>query len=184
MFVDHYESLELSPNANSETIERIFRHFAKQYHPDNKDTGNDIRFSEIVEAHNTLRDPVKRAQYDVEYRSHVADRRELTQQASSVRGVARDSELQQRLLSLLYVKRRREVNNAGIGDSELERMLDCPSEHLEFHLWYMKARGWIARIENGTFAITVEGVDRATSEQRNVSIPKLLTETAHHSANV
>ncbi|TGV95777.1 J domain-containing protein, partial [Mesorhizobium sp. M2D.F.Ca.ET.145.01.1.1] len=27
MFVDFYEMLEISPNANSETIERIFRHF-------------------------------------------------------------------------------------------------------------------------------------------------------------
>ena len=58
MFTDHYEILEISPNANSETIERIFRYLASRYHPDNQDTGDLSRFSEIVEAHNTLKDPV------------------------------------------------------------------------------------------------------------------------------
>jgi curved DNA-binding protein CbpA len=47
MFTDHYEVLEISPNANSETIERIFRYLASRYHPDNQDTGvyraSDIR---------------------------------------------------------------------------------------------------------------------------------------------
>ena len=33
-FQDHYEVLEVSPNANSETIERIFRYLATRYHPD------------------------------------------------------------------------------------------------------------------------------------------------------
>ena len=121
-----------------------------RYHPDNRETGDEARFSEVVEAHNTLRDPVKRAQYDVEYKNHVDDRHELVEEAGDVRRVERDVDVQDRVLSLLYVKRRKDVRNPGIGDSELERMLDCPSEHLEFHLWYLKAKGWIARTENGT----------------------------------
>lgn len=161
MFVDYYELLEISPNANSETIERIFRYFAMRYHPDNRETGNESRFSEIVEAHNTLRDPVKRTQYDLQYREQLGLRRELTAEANSAEGAERDAAIQAKLLSLLYVKRRQDVANPGIGDEELERLSGCPREHLEFHLWYLKAKGWIARIENGMFAITVEGVDRA-----------------------
>ena len=175
MFIDYYETLEISPNANSETIERIFRHFAKRYHPDNRDTGDETRFNDIVEAHNALRDPVKRAQYDIQYKKHSAHRIEWPEQASNTKGIEKDGVIQENLLSLLYVKRRREVNNPGIGDSELERILGCPSEHLEFHLWYMKAKGWIGRTENGTFAITVEGVDRANSEPRHAITTKLLT---------
>jgi curved DNA-binding protein CbpA len=175
MFIDYYEMLEISPNANSETIERIFRYFAKRYHPDNQETGDELRFNEIVEAHNTLRDPVKRAQYDVQYRQNSNHRHELVEEASDVRGLERDAVIQDKLLSLLYVQRRKDVNNPGIGDSEIERLSGCPSEHLEFHLWYMKAKGWIARIENGTFAITVEGVDRANSEYRPQTATKLLT---------
>ncbi|CDX19781.1 Heat shock protein DnaJ domain-containing protein [Mesorhizobium sp. ORS 3324] len=178
MFVDYYEVLEISPNANSETIERIFRYFAMRYHPDNRETGDESRFSEIVEAHNTLKDPVKRAQYDIQYKDHLNLRRELTEEAADPKSVERDSDIQAKLLSLLYVKRRQDVNNPGIGDSELERLSGCPREHLEFHLWYMKAKGWIGRIENGMLAITVEGIDRANSEhRREVVTTRLLDHT-------
>ena len=40
MFIDYYEILEISPNANSETVERIFRYLAMRYHPDNRETGD------------------------------------------------------------------------------------------------------------------------------------------------
>ncbi|RUU06847.1 J domain-containing protein, partial [Mesorhizobium sp. M7A.T.Ca.TU.009.01.3.2] len=90
MFIDYYEVLEVSPNANSETLERIFRYFAMRYHPDNSETGDEARFSEIVEAHNTLKDPVKRAQYDIAYRDHAGLRRELTEEASNTKGIERD----------------------------------------------------------------------------------------------
>jgi len=174
LFVDYYELLEISPNANSETLERIFRYFAMRYHPDNQQTGNEARFSEIVEAHNVLKDPVKRAQYDIAYREHAGLRLQLVEEASDGKGVQKDAVVQAKLLSLLYVKRRQDVSNPGIGDVEIERLLGCPREHLEFHLWYMKAKGWIARIENGTIAITVEGVDRADSELRRDSSVRLL----------
>jgi curved DNA-binding protein CbpA len=174
LFVDYYELLEISPNANSETLERIFRYFAMRYHPDNQQTGNEARFSEVVEAHNVLKDPVKRAQYDISYREHTGLRLQLVEEASDAKGVQKDAVVQAKLLSLLYVKRRQDVSNPGIGDVEIERLLGCPREHLEFHLWYMKAKGWIARIENGTIAITVEGVDRADSELRRDTSIRLL----------
>jgi curved DNA-binding protein CbpA len=178
MFIDYYEVLEVSPNANMETLERIFRYFAMRYHPDNQQTGDEARFSEIVEAHNTLKDPVKRAQYDIAYRDHAGLRHELTEEASNTKGIERDVAIQAKLLSLLYAKRRHDVTDPGIGDVELERLSGCPREHIEFHLWYLKAKGWIARIENGTIAITVEGVDRVNSEHRRDPTIRLLDHTA------
>src|SRR5215510_2235190 len=71
-FIDYYEILEISPNANSGTIERIFRYFAQRYHPDNQDTGDRHRFETILEAYNTLKDPVKRAQYDLRHTKQAA----------------------------------------------------------------------------------------------------------------
>ena len=44
MFIDYYEILEISPNANAETMERIFRYLALRYHPDNPNTGDPARF--------------------------------------------------------------------------------------------------------------------------------------------
>jgi len=182
MFTDYYEILEISPNANSETIERIFRYFALRYHPDNQDTGDEFCFSKIMEAYSTLRDPVKRAQYDIQYKNHLGSRWKLSEEASNTQNIERDVVIQDKLLSLLYVKRRQDIKDPGIGDVELERLSGCPREHLEFHLWYLKAKGWIASLEDGQLAITVEGVDRTNSEPRREAT-KLLTQpdhTGHH----
>jgi hypothetical protein len=65
--------------------------------------------------------------------------------------------------------------NPGIGPLELERLSGCPREHLEFHLWYLKEKGWISRMENGLLSITVDGVDKAIREHHRIST-KLLTD--------
>jgi hypothetical protein len=47
---------------------------------------------------------------------------------------------------------------------ELEDLLGCPREHLEFSLWYLRENALIIRSDNGRFSITVKGVDRAESD--------------------
>jgi curved DNA-binding protein CbpA len=173
-FVDYYEILEISPNADSGAIERMFRYHAQRYHPDNRDTGDRLRFDVIVEAHNTLRDPIKRAQHDIRRKNHSGFRWRLAEEAGDSKGIERDVDDQNKLLSILYVKRRQNIRDPGIGDLELERLLGCPSEHLEFHLWYLKEKGWVGRTENGMLAITVEGVDRTNSEYDRKTISKKL----------
>ena len=174
VFIDYYEILEISPNADSGTIQRMFRYLAQRYHPDNRDTGDRLRFDVILEAYNRLKDPIKRARYDIQHKNHSALRWRLAEEASDSKGIERDVDIQNKLLSLLYVKRRQNIRDPGIGDLELERLLDCPAEHLEFHFWYLKEKGWIGRTENGMLTITVEGVDRANSEHDRKTISKEL----------
>ena len=174
-FTDYYEILELSPNANSETVERIFRHLAQRYHPDNPETADRHRFDQVLEAHNTLKDPVKRAQYDIQHKSHSNFHLELAEEASNGKTNG-DVGIQDKVLSLLYVKRRRNINDPGMGDYDLERLSGCPREHLDFHLWYLKQKGWIEKTESGMLAITVEGVDRANSQHHREASIKLLTD--------
>ena len=69
-FPDYYEVLQISPNAQPETIQRVYRLLAQHYHPDNKDTGDIELFNEILEAYRVLNDPSERAGYDVEYRTY------------------------------------------------------------------------------------------------------------------
>jgi curved DNA-binding protein CbpA len=175
-FVDYYETLEISPNANSETIERIFRYFAQRYHPDNQQTGNRARFDVIVEAHNTLRDPVKRARYDLDYRNHANARSKLVDEVNDSKTIGQDFDIQKKVLSLLYIRCRQNVREPGLGNGELESLSGCPAEHLEFHLWYLREKGWIRRTENGYFAITVDGVDRANSEYHRKTANASLTD--------
>ena len=177
-FIDYYETLEISPNANSETIERIFRYFAQRYHPDNPQTGDRSRFDLIVEAHNTLKDPARRAQYDINFQIRSSARSKLVDEVNGTK-IWQDMDLQKKLLSLLYVKCRQNVRDPGIDNLELERLTRCPAEHLEFHLWYLREKGWIRRTETGTVAITVEGVDRANSEAERKTTNKLLSDQSH-----
>jgi curved DNA-binding protein CbpA len=180
-FIDYYETLEISPNANSGTIERMFRYLAQRYHPDNKDTGDRGSFDLVMEAYDTLRDPTKRTQYDLAHNSNSNYRVKLVEEASDNKGIERDSDIQNKLLSILYVKRRQNIREPGIGNLGLERMLGCPAEHLEFHLWYLKAKGWVGVTESGMLAITAEGVDHANSEQNRKAVAKMLTDQSHAS---
>jgi curved DNA-binding protein CbpA len=177
-FIDYYETLEISPNANADMIDRVFRYLAHRYHPDNPVTGNAIRFSEIVKAHEVLRHPEKRAQYDVDHKRHLEYGSKLVEEASDNESLELDAVIQEKLLSILYVKRRRNMQNPGIGNLELERLSGCPREHLEFHLWYLKEKGWIGRLDNGLLTITVSGVDKAAmfTENRRIHSAKLLTD--------
>jgi len=175
-FIDYYELLEISPNANLGTIERMFRYFAQRYHPDNQDTGDRDHFDLIAEAYGTLRDAVKRAQYDSQHNDHSDLSRKLAQETSDSKGNG-DVDIQTKLMSILYAKRRQNIRDPGVGNQELECLLGCPAEHLEFHLWYLKEKAWIGKTESGTLAITVEGVDRVNSEHHHRKTSnKLLTD--------
>jgi curved DNA-binding protein CbpA len=184
-FVDYYEILEISPNANSGTIERMFRYFAQRYHPDNQETGDRPHFDAIMQAYDTLNDPGKRAQYDVKHKNHLDARWKLLKEASDDKSIGQDFDIQNKLLSIFYVKRRQSIANPGIGELTLERMLGCPTEHLQFHLWYLKEKGWIKKTDSGMYAITVDGVDRANSDPyHEPTANRLLTDQTalHHAA--
>jgi curved DNA-binding protein CbpA len=58
---DHYETLQISPNADPDTIHRVYRLLAQRYHPDNQETGDEKRFREINEAYAVLSDASNRA---------------------------------------------------------------------------------------------------------------------------
>jgi hypothetical protein len=63
-----YEVMQLSPNADAETVSRVYRMLAFRYHPDNKESGNSEMFLRLSEAHQILSDPEKRANYDASNR--------------------------------------------------------------------------------------------------------------------
>jgi len=161
---DYYEILQVSPNADNETIGRIFRFMAKRFHPDGPDGGDPDRFALITEAFRVLTDPERRAQYDARHARIRAERWKLLDPGHAEDEFTSDLRLRVAILSLLYAARRQNVDQPGMGAYELERLLDCPTEHLKFHIWYLKEQGWMERLEDGRFAITASGVDRIAEE--------------------
>jgi curved DNA-binding protein CbpA len=178
-FSDLYEALQLSPNASAETIERVYRLLAKRYHPDNQDTGDAQKFSEVHGAYEVLCDAERRAAYDVTYEQFRAETWRVFDQHSADDDRENDRQIFQGILSLLYAARRQNPLQGGLGSVVLEKTLGCPREHLEFPIWYLKARGWIERLDTGQFAITVEGIDKLTSREFEMPVNRLLPESTN-----
>jgi curved DNA-binding protein CbpA len=171
-FVDHYEVMQVSPNADPDTLERVFRHLAKRVHPDNMQTGNRERFDELVEAYRVLSDAEERATFDVRHQEMREQARGLANELAAG-GYEEDDFIRERLLSVLYIERRRDLNEPSLGEVVLEQLTDCPREHLGFHLWYLREKQWIERTDRG-FAITALGVDAAESTRSRLRGDRLL----------
>jgi hypothetical protein len=174
-FVDYYELLQLSPNADSDTIERIFRHLAKKTHPDSTEFPDNDRFQQIVKAHRILADPASRAGFDAKYQDYWNSKWKLASEASDMSSFDNDQLTRERILSLLYVQRRRNMRNPGLGELAIARLLLTPPELLEFHLWYLKAQSWVERLDSGLLAITAQGVDQV-EQSRLILMPDHLIE--------
>jgi curved DNA-binding protein CbpA len=173
---DHYEVLQLSPRADQTTIQRVFRHLAKRYHPDNQESGDADRFKQVMDAFEVLSDPARRAQYDARYQDLREAHWRIFDQETAGNDVVADRRVRDALLSILYTARRNDAERPGLGVIELERLLGCPEQHMRFHLWYLKQNGWIERTESGTYAVTASGVDQVLDRGGPMQPGKLLLE--------
>lgn len=173
-FVDYYELLQVSQNADGDTIQRVFRHLAKKHHPDSQASTDDRRFRQLVEAHDTLTNPEARAGYDVKYQEYWNRKWKLASDASDGSAFGNDRETRARLLSLFYVQRRRSMTSPGLGEYEVARLLRVPLELVEFHIWYLRAKGWIERLDSGMLAISALGVDQVEQGQLKLGHERLL----------
>lgn len=157
---DYYEILQISANAEPETIHRVFRLLAQQYHPDNQDTGNESRFRQLNDAYQAVSDPERRAKYDV---IHAQLRQERWRLVATGAQADNDFESEQlsrlTILEVLYTRRRVEPERPGLAPLDLERLLGKAREHLEFTLWYLTQKKYVARSDNSMLTITAEGVE-------------------------
>jgi curved DNA-binding protein CbpA len=157
---DHYETLQISPNADPDMVHRVYRLLAQRFHPDNSQTGDAARFRQLHDAYSVLSDAEGRAQYDVLYHQRRHLRAKLV---SSTGHVDSDFEYEQAVrltvLEVLYTHRRNDAREPGLFDRDLESMVGRPLEQLEFTFWYLLQRNLIRRGEQSRLIITVDGVD-------------------------
>lgn len=160
-FVDYYEVLQVSPKADPGTIERVYRYLSQRFHPDNRDGGDKARYDQVNLAFVVLFDREKRAAFDAEYHRRNSERGKLPMaEGVAVDEIRADFVVRQRILWLLYGKRRRNQLQPGLGQIDMERQLDLTRDMLNFHLWYMREKGWVERTEDGYVAVTAAGVEQ------------------------
>ncbi len=162
---DHYEALQISPNADPEMIHRVYRLLAQRLHPDNTTTGDEKAFRAITEAYQVLSEPEKRAAYDVHLHAYRQVRWRIFDQRQAATGKMAEQSKRRGILDLLYTQRCNEPEKPSMNLHDLEDLLGCPREHLEFSLWYLKENGLVVRMDNGRFAVTAKGVDWAEKEE-------------------
>ncbi|TGK01153.1 molecular chaperone DnaJ [Leptospira langatensis] len=66
-WIDHYRVLGLNFGASIESIKHRYRELAKIFHPDNKLTGSEPVFLQVVESYQILSKPDARSRFDTEF---------------------------------------------------------------------------------------------------------------------
>jgi len=176
---DYYEFLQISPNAEPETIHRVYRFLAVRLHPDNPQTGDAEKFFLLKQAYEVLSNPQRRADYDANRKNDGSQPSPMSTTIDFMD--AMEGELNRRLgiLALLYFQRRTSPYTPEVSLLEVERRMGFPRDYLEFTAWYLSNKGYITRADNSDFTLTAAGVDFVETQRTNIPIlDKLLTESS------
>lgn len=177
-FVDYYVILEVSPKCDAKVLEAAYRRLLKIYHPDHAETANETQFNEVVEAYRKLRNPEDRAKYDTLHKKHVRtediESHSFNEALIAENAALTDAEAHEKILRALYKYRRENAQDPGVVAFYIKEFLECTDEIFDFHVWYLKSKGFIERTEQGTLAITVLGVDQVISMSRTSVAEQLL----------
>src|SRR5579872_1989541 len=180
---DYYEFLQISPNAEPDTISRVYRYLAARLHPDNPKTGDAERFFLLKQAYDVLSNPQRRAEYDAARLKKSNDVVPLSTTVDFMDSM--EGELNRRLaiLALLYIQRRSRPYTPEVSLLEVETRMGFPRDYLEFTAWYLRNKGYITRADNSDFTLTAEGVDFVETQRTQIPVlDKLLCESNRCSA--
>jgi hypothetical protein len=173
--IDFYEVLQVSQNAEPETIHRVYRIMAARFHPDNPQTGDSERFMLLNDAYEVLSDAEKRAVYDAARRVGECQALPAFELKEFVDGIEGEQNRRLGILCLLYNRRRSDMEHPGLSLLDLERLMSFPREYIAFAVWYLKDRGFVLIGDNSDYVLTSAGADHVeTNSPRNAVFHKLL----------
>jgi hypothetical protein len=174
-FVDYYELMQISPNAELDTVQRVFRMLVARYHPDNPHTGDVNKFLLLKQAYETLSDAQKRANYDTQYSLRNVEPLPIFELREFTVGLEGEPNRRMGVLCLLYHRRRTNPEVPGLSILELEQMMGFPREHLMFTAWYLQEKQFVKTTGNSDLVISAEGIDYIEKNMaRNGVIQRLL----------
>jgi len=175
-FSNHYEFLQISPNAEMETIHRVYRFLALRFHPDNPETGDEAKFHLLQQAYDVLSDAARRAAYDAARALNEGEDSPLSSSIDFMDNTTGELNRRLALLALLYIRRRTTPDKPAVSLFEIEARMGFPREYLEFTLWYLHRKGYITRADNAEFELLADGVDFVEMQRQGFPVlNRLLT---------
>ena len=112
---------------------------AALYHPDNKSTGDLVRFREVVDAYAVLSDPARRAAYD---RARLASGEEIVSGSEEEPPPTPQDERELRalIMQVLYNTRRATPSRPSVPLHVIAELGGCTIDELQFTLWYLRGK--------------------------------------------
>jgi len=163
-FVDHYELMQISANAQPDTISRVYKMLATRLHPDNPETGDMDHFLKLQKAYAVLSNPEKRAAYDDDWRLHYQRPLEVFGLKDFSEGIEGEDNRRMGILCLLYNRRKTACEESSMSVLQMETLMSFPREHLMFTLWYLRQKKYVEFNFNSEYEITAEGIDLVESK--------------------
>lgn len=174
--MDYYEFLQISRNADPDTIHRVYRFLAARLHPDNPETGNPEKFMLLQQAWDVLSDPKRRAEYDATSKDAPPPPVPLSASVDFMDDIEGELNRRLALLALLYIQRRTNPYKPEVSLATVEKHMGVPRDYLQFTTWYLHNKKYITRADNSDLTLTVLGVDYVEASRTNTPVlDKFLT---------
>ncbi len=165
---NHYEYLQISPNAEPEIIHGVYRLLEARFAKENPQTGDAGKLLRLREAYEVLSSPERRAKYDEACQAEVSEPDQSSDWIEFMDNL--ESEVNRRLavLAMVYVRRRTDPDAPEVSLKEATTRLGVSRDYMEFTIWYLQKKGYINRADNSELTLTVEGVDFVERQRRSV----------------
>lgn len=182
-FVDYYDFLMISPQADRAMVEWAVRLMLARYGKKNDQQADEEKYNLVKEAYRALADPKRRAAYD-QQREEILAKNAATAPAANVStlparlegqrvepesvrieltATVDDVRLQKRIrqgiMSSLYDVITTRPRNPELGRAEIARSIGLTIDDMEFGIWYCREQGLLRTTAQGLYAITTKGVD-------------------------
>ena len=158
-FIDYYELLEINPSANVELIETAVRAQLRRYSPQNTKTGDEAKFELVKKAYLALSNAKSRSSYDAEYKRRNSSDPNKTQRSISAEAVEDQARKRLAVLTAMYERMLKKPQDSELTAIEIATGTGHDVAQLEFALWFLREKGYIARTDVGDLRITASGVE-------------------------
>ena len=158
-FQDHYKVLGVEPKSDTETIHQAYSTLAQRFHPNNKSTGDEAKYKAVTQAYEVLMDPAARQAFDAVRGGPPAESAPRFSGGQFFQSLESDGRWRQCLLCILYDRRRKKPATPGLSVRHVENMMTATSEQVQFTIWYLKQRGYVASDDKSNLQITIQGID-------------------------